>query len=345
MTIVDTFKSRIQGVRSVVITTHVIPDADGIGSEISLCLALRRLGVSAVCVNDEPLPLRYRYMDPENVIMGTAEFLRSPQKPDLWIVVDTNTVDRVCQGLQPLIRANGNVLFVDHHPAPAGFTGQHCVDTSAAATGQLVGEIIVGLGLSFDRLLALPLYTAIIIDTSSFRYPNVTGDTHSLVGELMKTGIAPSEAYNGIYGAKKIEHMHLLGTILATAKATANGEIAWIHLSKELIEEYSSDVEDTHAFINHLLILDNIKVACMFRDDGDSLKVSLRSSGEWDVGHIAKQLGGGGHSHSAATVIPKKSQDDTEALIARTVARMEVILEGMKAEVSGSNPRTRAAAT
>lgn len=332
MSIVDTFKSRIQGAKRIAITTHVVPDADGIGSEISLCLALRQLGYEAACVNDEPLPLRYRYMDPDSVVYGCDEFLGHPlSKPDLWIVVDTNTVDRVCVQLQPLIRAKNNVLFIDHHPAPHLEPG-HCVTTSAAATGQLVGEIIEGLGVKFDKRLALPLYTAIIIDTSSFRYPNVTGSTHTLVGKLMNTGISPGEAYNGIYGAKKIEHMHLLGTILESARASSNGEIAWILLSKKLIDRFSSDVEDTHAFINHLLILDNIKVACMFRDDGDSLKMSLRSSGDWDVGLIAKKLGGGGHSHSAATLIPKTPADDTDALVKRTIAKVEVILQEMKQE-------------
>lgn len=330
MSIVDTFKTRIQGAKRIAITTHVIPDADGIGSEISLCLALRQLGYEAACVNDEPLPHRYRYMDPDSVVHGQEEFMNHPlSNPDLWIVVDTNTVDRVAAPLQPLIRAKNNVLFIDHHPAPHLEPG-HCVSTAAAATGQLVGEIIEGMGVKFDKRLALPLYTAIIIDTSSFRYPNVTGPTHTLVGKLMNTGISPGEAYNGIYGAKKIEHMHLLGKILESARATKSGEIAWIHLSKDQIAKFSSDVEDTHAFINHLLILDNIKVACMFRDDGDSLKMSLRSAGDWDVGLIAKKLGGGGHSHSAATLIPKGPKDDTNAIINNTIAKVEAILEEMK---------------
>jgi len=230
-----------------------------------------------------------------------------------------------------MIRASGNVLFVDHHPAPH-LEGQkgHCVDTTAAATGQLAGNIIRGLGVPFDRKNALPLYTAIIIDTSSFRYPNVTGSTHHLVGDLMQTGIAPSEAYNGIYGAKKIEHMHMLGKILSTTEATKSGDIAWIHLSKNLIKQFESDVEDTHAFINHLLILDNIKVACMFRDDGDALKLSFRSSGEWDVGALARQMGGGGHSHSAATVILKKETDDVDKLIQQAVTKMEALLPSIR---------------
>jgi phosphoesterase RecJ-like protein len=330
MTILDTFKARIQGAKRVVITTHIYPDADGIGSEISLCLALRRLGVETLCVNDESLQTRYQYLDPEGVVKGIQDFDYAEWgRPDLWIVVDTNTVDRVCPTLQPMMRKNNNVLFIDHHP-PVMPSADHCINERAAATGQVVGELILGLGLTFDPKLALPLYTAIIIDTSSFRYPNVNGETHQLIAKLMQAGITPASAYNGIYGAKKIEHMHLLGTILSTAQSNQTREIAWISLSKELIHRYSSDVEDTHAFINHLLVLEGIKIACMFRDDGDSLKVSLRSSGEWDVGEMARRLGGGGHSHSAATILPKNHLDSTEALTVSTIKRMEMMLKELK---------------
>src|SRR6478735_1850591 len=163
--------------------------------------------------------------------------------------------------------------------------------------------------------MALPIYTAIIIDTSSFRYPTVSAATHRLEGKLMDTGINPPEAYNGIYGTKRVHHMHLLASILNTASTNKDETIAWMLLKKEDIDKFAGDVEDTHACINNLLVLNNIKVACMFRDDGDHIKMSLRSSGEYDVGNIALALGGGGHSHSAATILFKKSGEANEKII------------------------------
>ena len=100
----------------------------------------------------------------------------------------------------------------------------------------------------------------------------------------MDTGINPPEAYNGIYGTKRVHHMHLLAKILNTAATNQDETIAWIVLKKDDIDCFASDVEDTHGFINNLLVLNNIKVACMFRDDGNLIKMSLRSSGEYDVG-------------------------------------------------------------
>lgn len=331
MTILDVFKTRIQEAERILITTHEYPDADGIGSEISLCLALRSLGKKAYCVNEEPLLERYQYLDQDRVVHGFKNFKHDHPdfKPDLIIVVDTNTKDRVGFELGRFI-SDQKLLYIDHHPCRGRDLSSHCIDVTAAATGQLVGEMIEHLGVKFTKKMALPIYTAIIIDTSSFRYPTVSAGTHRLVAKLMDTGINPPEAYNGIYGTKRVHHMHLLSRILATAETNQEETIAWILLKKEDIENFASDVEDTHAFINNLLILNNIKVACMFRDDGELIKMSLRSTGEYDVGQIAIALGGGGHSHSAATVFKRAQGESTQTVISRAVKKVEEMLHKMQ---------------
>jgi len=328
MTILDVFKSRIQGARRVLITTHEYPDADGIGSEISLCLALRQYGIESYCVNELPLLERYKYLDQDDVVIGLEDFKTNyPDfSPQMVIVVDTNTLKRVGTNLQHFLKEQSEILYIDHHPVRGRDLSLHCIDTKAAATGQIVGEIIEHLGISFSKKIALPLYTSIIIDTSSFRYPTVSGSTHRLVSKLLDTGVSPPEAYNGIYGTKKVQHMHLLSVILKTASTNKDETIAWISLNKKDIDKFLSDVEDTHSFINHLLILNNIRVACMFRDDGPIVKVSLRSSGEYDVGEIAQTLGGGGHSHSAATVVVKNQNETLSEIIERVILKIEKFL-------------------
>jgi phosphoesterase RecJ-like protein len=325
MKINEKFISAINNANHIVITTHSFPDADGIGSEIALCLALRELGKKAICCNDEELLQRYKYLDPLEVVEYVDNMDEVfPYAPDLIIVVDTNTVHRTGQKfVQYYEKFNCEVLYIDHHPCSEEIKSNHCIDTTAAATGQLVGELIEALGLQFNAYMALPLYTAILIDTSSFRYPTVTAKTHEMIAKLMSTGIQPPQAYNGINGTKKIEHMHLLGKVLSSANSTMNEQVAWIVLKQNELQEFDVDIEDTHGFINNLLILDNVKVACMFRDDGDQLKVSLRSSGQYDVGNIAIKLGGGGHSHSAATLIQKTENDDLDKIINDVVAIIE----------------------
>ena len=321
------FKGAIDKAQKIVITTHLFPDADGIGSQISLAMALKSIGKDVVCCNEEDLLERYMYLDPEDLVHSVETVpARFKEDVDLLLVVDTNTIFRTGPKiLKYSDELNCDIFYIDHHPCSEKIKEQNCIDTTAAATGQVVGELIEGLGIPFTQQTALPLYTAILIDTSSFRYPTVSAKTHLLISKLMATGIESPSAYNGIYGTKKIEHLHALGSILASADSTKNENIAWIVLKKEELNRFNIDIEDTHGFINNLLILDNIKVACMFRDDGEKLKLSLRSTGEYDVGIIATALGGGGHSHSAATILDKT--EDISIMIKKAVSKIEILLE------------------
>lgn len=328
METIQKFKAAIGNANNIIITTHSYPDADGIGSQISLCMALKKMGKKSICINDVALLQRYKYLDPHNDVESVEYFYENnPFTPDLIIVVDTNNIERTGENFIRLYkRYNCSLFYIDHHPCTHEVMTNHCIDTKAAATGQLVGELILSIGAELDKDMALPLYTAIIIDTSSFRYPTVSSKTHELVAKLLATGIEPPLAYNGIYGTKKIEHMHLLSKVLSSANSNVTENIAWIVLKQEELNEFNIDIEDTHAFINHLLILDNVKVACMFRDDGSTVKISFRSNGEIDVGQIALNIGGGGHSHSAATIINKTEENTLEVIIKKAVLKIEQFL-------------------
>jgi len=322
----ELFKNLTKEVNNIIITTHIHPDADGIGSEIALCLALRKIGKNVVCVNEEPLFERYKYLDPQDVIISFDEYKKNPfESIDLFIVADTNSLPRIGGNVQELVLKSQNLLFIDHHPCAKELAAIHCIDQTKAATGELVGDLILSLGIEIDHDMALALYTAIIIDTSSFRYPTVSGDTHRLISKLMDAGVKPPQAFNLINGTKKIGYMRLLGEVLTSAQTTANESIAWICLTDKIIEQHNCDAEDTHGFINHLLILDNIKVACMFRQMNNHVKVSFRAATEdIDVGIMAQALGGGGHNHSAATVV----EGDLASIVEKTIDKIQMMLKG-----------------
>jgi phosphoesterase RecJ-like protein len=319
-------RDKIASASSIILTTHIIPDADGLGSQIALKEALNKMGKTAYCVNEAPLNERYHYLDPQRSILSLDEFKTNfPEaKTDLIIAIDTNKIPRLGQMMAKYLTDHTEVIFIDHHPSSRQLDPlTHFVDLSAAATGQIVGEFIKFLKLPFTKTMALPLYTAILIDTNSFRYPTVTARTHGLIAELLTTGINAHEAYNLIYGTKKLNQMHLLGHILKNTKINKRQNIAWIYIKKDELTEYGSHMEDTHAYINNLLSLDGIKIACMFRDSANhELRLSLRSHGDIDVGELASRLGGGGHSHSAATVMTIAGQDP-EAVIAKTIQSLE----------------------
>ena len=330
MNVKEKFLDAVKNAQNIVISTHIIPDADGIGSQIALCLALRAIGKNSICVNEEPLLERYKYLDPENVVISHDDYVSffTESEIDLFIVVDTNSLERIGDRMKAIAKRAPNLLFIDHHPCPGDVISANCVDTSKAATGELAGELIQSLKVPLTRDMALPLYTAILIDTSSFRYPTVTGNTHRLIGSLMDTGVRPPHAYNMIYGTKKLSYMKLLGKVLASAHNTKDEKIAWLTLTEDLLSKFHVDSEDTLAFINHLLVLDNIKVAVMFREMGSDIKVSLRSTGIIDVGTMARALGGGGHDHSAAAII----KGELESVIKTTIEKIYAILIDMEAK-------------
>lgn len=319
MSITSRFTNAIGHAKRIVISTHIHPDADGIGSEIALCMALRQLGKDAVCVNEESLLDRYRYLDPDHLVFGLADWKKRPaQGIDLLLVVDTNSLSRVGPGVEKLGAQAKEVLFIDHHPCAKEIAAIHCIDTSVSATGELAGTLIEAMGAKFTPQIALALYTSILIDTSSFRYPTVSANTHRLIAKLMDSGVEPPQAYNLINGTKKTSFIRLLGQVLGSVETSPDEAVAWIALTDDQLEEYGVDIEDTHGFINHLLILDNIKVACMFRQIGTNVKISFRSAdARVDVGVIAQALGGGGHDHSAATIQEGHLHDIVPATIAK----------------------------
>jgi len=325
MNITERFQFLTKKAENIVISTHIYPDADGIGSEIALCLAMRALGKNAICVNEEALLERYKYLDPQDVVISLEDYktFYPDAEVDLFIVMDTNSLERIGEGVKSIAKGVPNLLFIDHHPCSKDVMTNHCIDTTKAATGELAGDLIRSLGVEMTREMALPLYTAVLIDTSSFRYPTVTGNTHRLIGSLMDTGVRPPHAYNMIYGTKKISFMKLLGKVLASAHTTKDEKIAWLTLTEDMLEKFQVDTEDTHAFINHLLVLDNIKIAVMFKQMGQQIKVSLRSTGNIDVGQMARALGGGGHDHSAAAVI----EGTLESVVKSTVEKLQDLLD------------------
>ncbi|RLA63463.1 MAG: hypothetical protein DRQ88_08940 [Epsilonproteobacteria bacterium] len=320
------FKNLTEKSRNILITTHAFPDADGIGSQIALCLALNKKGHNAICVNEAPLQGRYKYLDSQKIVKSADHFKKSPlfKTIDLTLVVDTHSLSRVGNKMEKIIEASKEILFIDHHPTSKEIMAIHIIDTSKAATGEIVGKLIDSvLKVKLTEEMALPLYTAILIDTSSFRYPNVTGDTHRLLAKLLDAGVRPPIAYNKIYGTKKLANMALLGEILSNVKSSEDNSIAWITITEKMLKKYKVNPEDTHSFINYLLVLKNLKVACMFRENGNAIKVSLRSTGTADVSAMAQALGGGGHFHSAATSIQGKLSPTTTS----TIKKIQLMLK------------------
>ena len=156
MQINENIKEAISKATSILITTHIYPDADGIGSQISLCLALRELGKQSICFNEKELLERYKYLDHKNVVHSIDTIGEHNFKPDLIIVVDTNTRERTGSRMLDYYKTtDARCIYFDHHPCIKKISENHFIDTTAAATGQMAGELIQSLGVSFTKEMVL----------------------------------------------------------------------------------------------------------------------------------------------------------------------------------------------
>ena len=307
---------------NVIITTHVFPDADGIGSEIALCLALRKKGINAICVNEDKLEDRYQYLDQNKAVKALTKFKREKNKKwNILVVVDTNSLKMIGPKMNFLAQKVDEIIFIDHHP----INDQKIIPKNIylradlCATGEVVGNLIEDLGVKLTYEIAICLYTAILIDTSSFRYPKVSEKTHTLLAKLLKSGVNPPKAYNLIYGTKKLSHMKLLGKILSSIQSTKDQSIAWIIVKENDLKKFLTKAENTNSFINNLLVLDNLKVACLFRELNGKVKISLRSHESVNVGSIAEELGGGGHTHSAGAIL----KGDISSVVKKVIRKIK----------------------
>ena len=322
---IERFKNLIKTAKTIVITTHVGPDADGIGSQIALALALKQIGKTVYCINQEDLEQRYLYLDSKKNVKGYSSNLVSKlKKIDLFIIVDANSIERIGPNLKELSQQSTELLFIDHHPTTDEFIALHCIDTSSAATGEITAKLIEELKVPFTYEMANALYTSIIIDTSSFQYPTVSPKTHSTVGKLLSTGISPPDVIKEIYGQNDVSFYHFLGKVLTKTKTSASKKIIYVQILLKDLNQYSVDPEDTHGIINQILSYRPAEVLCMFREiDKETTKVSFRSMGKINVGSMAQALGGGGHSYSAATIIKLPIKKCIELVI----NKVEIILD------------------
>jgi phosphoesterase RecJ-like protein len=176
------------------------------------------------------------------------------------------------------------------------------IDTGAAATGEMVYEVLGAAGLPLTPAIAVNLYTALVTDTGSFRYSNTTSRTLRIAAHLVETGAAPAEVSTRLYETRRLAELRLLGRVLQQVETSADGAIAWLVLDRSQTE--SPDLSEAEDFISYPRSLRTAKAAVLFRELAGEVKVSLRAKGEVNVARVAARFGGGGHPNAAGVILP-----------------------------------------
>jgi bifunctional oligoribonuclease and PAP phosphatase NrnA len=310
---------RLSAARRVVLTTHVGADGDGAGSQVAIARWLQAHGVEATIVNPTPFPetLRFLLPDPGFVAeLGDGRAERALDEMDLALVLDTSEANRVAPLMDWLVPEK--TIVVDHHPAGPTVVGDLRVqDTTAAAAGELVFDIISLAGGEWDHAMALGVYVAIVSDTGSFRFSNTTPRAHAIAGRMLEHGVDPESVFQKLFATAPRRKIELLREALATLDSDDDLGIAWMVVPFEIGERLGTTGEDFEGLIEHARSLQGTRIALLLREvSPGETKVSFRSSGDADVNRIARAFGGGGHAKAAGAMIRSSGTDALEQVLA-----------------------------
>lgn len=284
--------------RSFVVLAHLYPDGDVLGSQLGLGLALRAAGRRVVLACHHVVPEPFRFLP------GAAEVQQWNEGQaghDVVVALDCPDARRTGGLLEGCRQPGTTVLNVDHHADNRRYGDVNWIQPGAAATGEMVYDLLEALAWPVTPDVAVNLYTAIVTDTGSFRYSNTTPKTFRLAARLVEAGADPARVALELYETRHLAGLHLLGRILLQVETNARGSVAWVVIDRSQVA--SPDLLEAEDFITYPRSLATVKVAALFRELTGEVKVSLRAKGEVNVARIAERFGGGGHANAAGLVI------------------------------------------
>lgn len=320
------FKTWLDQSKRVLISTHMLPDGDGLGAELALFHYLKRGRKACRVYNPDLLPKRYRFLDPKaQILLGPGE-VELWDTCDLWIIVDTNDPRRLGKLWGELSLRAKKIVFLDHHPPILGAEDltypPHAMvvsDNDSSSIAELLHHLFTDLQLAkINKDMALGLYVSVMTDTNSFRYARTTPFAHTIAAEMLELGVNPEEVYQNIYSSKELSHLQLLGHMLQNVKVSAGGKLAWLEMDLELRKKHRASADDTLSFLNLLLLLKDAEIVCLFRQEDDQqVRVSIKSKGKVVINRVAMEFGGGGHEFSAGVAVSSPLDKTVQAITER----------------------------
>jgi phosphoesterase RecJ-like protein len=306
------------------LTTHVRPDGDGLGSILALADALGQLGKSARLVVASVLPPRYDFLDPgrriQRFVLPGAEYRDS----DAIVVLDTGTWNQLKDFGKFLRDMPCPRAVIDHHLTQDDLGGARFVDTSAEATGRLVYEAITALGTPLGQAAAHSLFVALAMDTGWFRHRNTTPATFALAGRLVEAGARPTDAYDDLFERNTLGRLRLTGLVLGRLQVVHDGLVAYTEIHRGDYEATAAVPQDSEDLVNYTRSVAGCEVGLFFMEQpAGGVKVSLRSRQRIDVGRIAEQFGGGGHRLASGCTLDLPLEEARRQVLAAVAAALD----------------------
>lgn len=302
---------RIREARTLVLTTHEGPDADGIGSEVALARALRAEGRRVRIINPGPTARRFAFLDPRgDIVVFRPSDAQEIARADLAVLVDTAEVRRTGPLAEVLARRTGPIVAVDHHPLN-GQTIPGIVVDGFSSTGELMCEVLDRLGIPLTRDLASPLYGAMVFDTNQFRFVRNDANVFRVAARLVEAGADAEDITRRLFGTVPRDRLLLQARVLDSARFECDGRLAWSTVTPATLSGLDVDQDDVRTMVMVLGEIDGVDIAVLFKQfrEGGKVKVSIRSPGRIRINDVAEALGGGGHPFAAGADVVATVED------------------------------------
>jgi bifunctional oligoribonuclease and PAP phosphatase NrnA len=300
------FAEIVQRHERFLLTCHVRPDCDALGSELAMAAILDHLGKDVLVVNDFALPPNLQFLDPHRRAKQLGREIAARELADrqVLIVLDTTAWSQLGK-MADVLRASCAVKVVlDHHVSGDDLGAELFKDIEAEATGRLVADAADALGVPLTPEIACLLLAALATDTGWFRFSSTGAGTLRLAARLLDAGASPDQLYRQLYEDDTLARLQLIGRTLARARTELDGRLIYTWIERADFDAAGALPTDSEDVINMTLTVGGTEVAVILVEQiGSGFKVSLRSRSDVDCSRLAEQFGGGGHRRAAGAMI------------------------------------------
>ncbi|MDD3718380.1 MAG: bifunctional oligoribonuclease/PAP phosphatase NrnA [Actinomycetota bacterium] len=298
MTELERTAAALEGAEVVGIASHVNPDGDSVGALLALAMVLTGAGKRVLPCIPEPwkYPPQYDFLPGREMLIAPDEI---GEQPGLFAALDCSNIERLGP-LRKKAEAAETLVNIDHHEDNTMFGGINLVDAMASSTSELVYKVIRKAGWPVSPEVATCLYTGVVTDTGRFHHRNTSPGTFVIAHELAAAGADLFRVVSEVYDSQSLSYTRLLGRALQRVEVMAEHEFAYSYITQQDLADTGATLPETEDLIDHLRSVRGTRVAALFKElPTGEVRVSLRSRDGFEVGPIARSMGGGGHAMAA----------------------------------------------
>ena len=321
----DSFVNVIHEHQNILLTSHIRPDCDALGSELGMAGVLDKLGKNVRIVNGQQTPQNLAFIDPQQRLRTIGDDVQMPDLADvdLVMVLDTSAWAQLGPMGEVVKATSAKKIIFDHHVGEDDLGADLYKDRTAPATGCMVVTAAERLGVALTPEIASPLFAAVATDTGWYRYGSVTSDTYQVAAKLTAAGASPAEIYSHLYERDTVGRVRLRGLILSRTQTELDGRLAHTFVRAEDFEQTGALPTDTEDVINLTLGIAGTEAAVILVEQlTGGFKLSFRSRCSMDCSEVAGDFGGGGHKAAAGAFIDEPLEAAREKVLAAVRAKM-----------------------